>query len=807
MRGFFHDLRFGLRLVRQQPLMAAAGMLSLAVGLGLNFLLFTLANGILFRPLPVAGADRLVMIQTKHQFGTRMDFSYPIYVQLKEASSGVLDTMVAYSSAEVTGRAGDRAAESLEGEYVTGNFFADLAVPIGEGRGLTVADDRPEAPPALVVSRKFWREHFGRDRLAAQTILVNETPFTIVGVAHESFFGTEIGRVVDFWMPIGQMFNSEKEDYRNRPTISWLALMGRLKPGITRDAAAARLTAASSAFFKTSGYDGETLVLADGRQGDSDLPRRLEEPLRLLMGASLCVLLIACVNVANLQLARAAARRQELSLRSALGAARSRLVSLLVADALILTVPAALVGLGVAVLWRGGAASLIARYGEPVLLDAPMDMRVIGAAVLMTVAAAVIVGGVSAWLSTRRAPSLALAHAGRGSIGGAPKTQRALVVVQFALSMTLVAGAALLVRTVDQLRGSDLGFNRDIALVGVAPGQAGYDRPALPRYYSSAFERLRQVPGVKDVAMAHVMPLDFGGARQSIDIQGYTPAENEDMEFNNIRVSPGYFTVLGIQIVAGREFDERDAADRITRVIVNETLAKRYWPNGQAIGRFIRLGPRGPHAVEVIGIAKDVRYRNVREKVMPTFYVSTSQAPVGFFTLHVRTSGNPEARIGEIERAVASVDPRVPVARAYTLNGQLDRNISEERMARSIAVVLGIAALVLAATGLFATMAFAVRRRTREIGVRMALGANVSNVRAMILKQGLVLVAAGSVFGIAGAYWAGRAIQSQLYGVTPADTISYAGAAIVLAAAALVATWLPARRAMRVDPISALRES
>jgi macrolide transport system ATP-binding/permease protein len=597
--------------------------------------------------------------------------------------------------------------------------------------------------------------------------------------------------------------------------VSWLALMGRLKPGVTREAAEARLAPISKAFFDALRYPPQTLALADGSQGDSDLPRTVARPFKLLLAASLFVLLIACVNVANLQLARASARGHEMAVRAALGAGRARLASLLIADALILTVPAGLVALAFAAVARNPAAALIARYGEPITLALPMDMRVFGTAIGMTLLSSLIVGGVSAYLSTRRVPSLALAAGGRAGIGGAARTQRALVVVQFALSMTLAAGAALLLRTVSELRNTNVGFSRDIALIDVALGPAGYKRDTIPGYYNRAFEQVRQIPGVEGAAIAHVMPLDFGGSRQTVYIAGYTPAEGEDMELNTVRVSPGYFDVMRIPVIAGREFDGvRDIGTQPRRIIVNETMALRFWPNGAAVGRMVRFpGPRPagatgppPFDVEVVGVVADVHYRMVREKPRPTFYVSTSQQPITSFVMHVRTKGDPEAHLGEIARAMASVDPNVPVARAVTLQGQLDRNIADERMARSIAMALGIAALVLAATGLYATMAFAVRRRTREIGVRMALGARTSDVGAMVVRQGLVLAAVGVAFGVAGAMWAGWTLQSQLYGVSPADAASLFGAAMVLTLSAVIASWLPARRATRVDPVVVLRE-
>ena len=805
MRGFFQDLRFGVRLLRHQPSMAAAGMLSLAIGLGLNILLFTLANAILLRPLPLTGADRLVLLQKQRPTQRAHDFSYPAYLHLRDASAGVFDTLTAYANSRAAARTPSGSTAWVEGEYVAGNFFADLGVPMAMGRRLTVDDDRSEAPPAVVVSARFWRQHFGGETLSGQTLTLNNQPFTIAGVADEAFLGMNLGGDASYWVPIAHMQTLDGRDLRSRPTTSWLVLMGRLARGTTMETAAAQLSPTWTNYSASLGYGPETLVAVNGSQGDSSLAA-LEGPLRLLSLASLFVLLIACVNVANLQLARAAARGPEFAVRAALGAGRARLASLLVADAVILTVPAGAAAIGMAALLREPASQLIARFGQPVTLNLAFDLRVLGAAGLLTVAAALLVGGLSAWLSTRRAPAALMAGASRSSVGGAARTQRALVVVQFALSMTLVAGAALLARTVTELRGSDMGFARNVALLDVSPAANGYTTETSLRYYERAVERLQALPGVEAAAVGGIMPLDFGGSRRTVSIPGYIPAPEEDMELNMNRVSADYFDVMRIPIVDGRAFGPRDTADQPTRVVINETMARRYFPGGQAVGRLIAFGSDGPANVEVIGVARDVRYRMVREAPRPSYYVALAQAPIPFGAFHVRTSGDPERHLGDLERAVASVDPGVPITRTLSLDRQIDRNIATERMARSIAVALGLAALLLATTGLYATMAFAVRRRTREIGVRIALGAGMGNVRMMIVRQSVMLVAIGVAAGLAGAVWAGRAVESQLYGVSPVDFVSFAGAAIVLGAAAVIAAWIPARRATLVDPVVALRE-
>ena len=802
MRGFLRDLRFGVRLLRHQPLMAAAGMVSLAVGLGLNLLLFAVANAILLRPLPLRDADRLVMLQQQRATGLALDFSYPAYLHLRGASGGALDMLAAYCSSSATAQVNGRSV-SIQGELVTGNLFPGLGVSMTLGRGLSDADDRSGAPPVVVVSEAFWRRHFGTAALSGQGLVLNERAFTIVGVADSRFMGMEIGRHAHFWVPISHMEAIARKDIRASARVPWLALIGRLAPGVESATAESRLAPASDSFFKALGFPPQLLILANGSQGDSDLPRTLGARLRVLAGAALFVLLIACVNVANVQLARASARARELAVRAALGAARWRLIRLLIADALLLTVPAGLAALAFAALARQGAAGLIARYGEPVALSLPIDWRVASAALGMTVAAALIVGGVSAWLATRRSPSIMLAEDPRTSTGSS-RAQRALVVVQFALSMTLIAAAALLARTVGELRGADIGVARNVALIDVSPQSAGLQEDAAARYFERALEAAVSVPGVQAAAMSQMMPLDFGGARMTVEVDGYTPAAGEDMEINNLRVSRDYFAVMDIRILAGRVFDERDTPAQPARVVINQTMANRFWPNGDAVGRFVRFPNEG--LCEVIGVVADARYRMVREARRATFYRPWTQRPATWGVVHARTHGAPAATLGEIERAIAAVDPDVPVARALTLEGQLDRNIADERMARSVAIALGVAALVLAATGLYATMAFAVRRRTREIGVRMALGAQRADVGAMILRQGLELVGVGTALGAAGAFWAGRTIESQLYGVSASDAVSFGAAAAVLASVALLAAWLPARRATHVDPVIALRE-
>jgi predicted permease len=803
MHGLLADVRFSTRLLSQQPLLAIVAVVSLVIGLGLNVVLFTVVNAVLYRPLPVRDPQSLVRLAMQRPTNVAHNFPYWAYQTFAEQSS-VLEALTAYASRSAALRF-DAGAISANGELVSGTFFPGLGVPMTAGRGLTPDDDRASAPPAAVVSAALWRQRYGGVPLSGQTLTVNGTAFTIVGVAGDSFRGMFTGAQADFWIPLAHSAIVNGQDLLSRRTASWLFLLGRLRPGVTLESARDALDPTLAAMMKAAGADPLPIVVSSGMRGSDALTPRLERPLRLLMLAAGFVLLVACVNVANLQLARNAARRRELAVRAALGAGRGRLARLLLIDAVLLVVPAG--GLAVALAWWGRetALRLITWFGRPVELAAPIDMRVLVFALSAAAGAALFVGALSAWQAARPSPG-ALADGGRSDTGSRHRLQRALVAVQFALSMTLLVGAALLVRSVSNLRNTDLGFTTDVVMVEVAPGDAQVTGPAAVQYVQQAVARATAVPGVKSAAAAHVVPLDFGGSRMTVTIPGYTPREDEDMELNYLRVTPGYFETMDIPLLRGRTFDGRDVPGAPIRVVVNETMARRYWPDGDAVGRPIEIsGSRGP-AGEVVGIVADVHYRMVREEPRPSFYLPFAQSPFFQAVIHARTAGDPAAFVDTLRRAVAEVNSGVPIARAHSLHEQMLRNIADDRMAQTIALVLGGSALLLAAAGLYGTMAFAVGRRTREIGVRLALGARVADVRRLVLRQALALVALGATAGGIASALVGRLLVSQLYGVSPTDPVSIAAALTVLVAAALFATWLPARRATAIDPVAALRE-
>ena len=490
---------------------------------------------------------------------------------------------------------------------------------------------------------------------------------------------------------------------------------------------------------ESSGRPVEPLVLQPGARGDSLLSGQLASPMALLLAAGALVLLVACLNVANLQLARTEARRRELAVRSALGARRAQLVRLLLIDGCLMAAVAGAAGLYVAALLKDQAASLIAFYGQPISLSIPLDARVLAVALLLSLAAALVIGVLSTWQVLRRPMAAGLVE-GRSASGSRRSAQRALVVAQVALSMALLTGASLLVRTLDRLRHTDLGFDpQGMAVLQVSPEMGRLTRDAAGVYFEQAIRAVSALPGVASAAVAHVMPLDFGGSRTTVAVAGYAPAEGEDMELNFVRVSPGYFRTLGLTLRDGRPFDERDRDGQPERIIVNETMARRFWPDGRAVGRLVRFDSRGPFNVEVIGVVPDVHYRMVREAATPSFYVPLAQWPTSQGVLHVRLDGDAASRIAELRRVVSAVDIAVPVTRAHTVLDQVERNVADERMSMAVGLTLALVALLLATAGIYATMAFFVGRRTREIGVRMALGARTADVRSLVLTEGVAI--------------------------------------------------------------------
>lgn len=808
METLLFDLRYGLRMLNRRRSVTLVAVMSLVVGISLSTVVFSLLNAVLLRPLPVRDPDALGVLLEHRKDGVNHNFSYPDFADYRRAQRAFED-LIAYTQPDVTVRH-DAGSLVLAAELVSGEYFDVLGVGARSGRTLSPADDRPNAPPAAVISESLWRQIAGSAAFSSRTLTINARDFTVVGVIAAPFKGMAIGRDVRVWMPLHAASLLDPRDgiAFNRRTMSWLTVVGRLRDGVSPQSAAADLTAVDAEIARSAARpQPRTLVVVPGRQGDSSLPQTAGGPLKLLFGAAILVLLVSCANVSSLLLARATERQREIAVRAALGAGRARLARLVLVEAMWLAIIGGVIAT-LAARWLAGlSAPLISNFGEPAALDVSLDWRTF-AFVTSVVVIATLFAGLAPLAGVLRASRTASLNEGGRSASAGPstsRTQRTLLVGQFALSLTLVVVAVLLARTVYNLRTLPTGLDLDhVVLVSVDPAAAQMTPARAASYLAAAQAALEAHPGVTRAGFGRVIPLGFGGSRTTVRVPGYEPAADEDMEINFNTISPSYFDALGIRLREGRGFNEHDTATRPPVLIVNETMARRYWPGRSAVGQRVVVDAERP-PFEVIGVVPDVKYRTLREPSGPSFYLPLAQDGALRGVLHVRTAGDPRALLQDVRRIVAQVDPSVPATAIRTLRDQAALNMNDERVAMLIGLSLGIAALLLAAVGLYGSISYMVGQRRRELGVRIALGATAGDIRRAVLAQGVRVSCAGAALGVALAVSLTRTLQARLFGVSANDPLTIAIAAGVLTTAALLASWAPARRAANVDPLQALR--
>ena len=804
MESIVQDLRYGWRMLVRRPAVTAVAIASLAIGMALPAVVFSLLNAVLLRPLAVADPDRLAVLLEVRKDNLSHNFSYPDFADYAAAQRD-FDGMIAYSRSDAAVRTAS-GTRVVAAELVSGAYFELLGVRLRAGRALTSDDDTRAAAPAVVVSEAFWRELAGDAPFASQTVAVNEQPFTVVGVVAAPFRGMEVGRDVRVWVPLhaAGLLNPRHSLALSERRMSWLTVVARLRDGVSLEQAGRALPALEASVASAAGRtQPRTLTLAPGRQGDSILPSTAGAPLTMLFAAALLVLLVACANVSNLLLVRATERSREIAVRSALGAGRGRLARLVLVEAMLLAAAGGVLAVAAARWLSRLGAAMITSFAEPVTLDMALDWRVL-AFVVASGAVTTMAAGLAPAIRLLRPPAPLDGTRGASPGRSTTRAHHAILAAQFALSLALVTAAVFLARTVHNLSSLDTGLDLDrVALATVDPSAARYDAEASRAYVEAAVAALERFPGVAAAGFGRVIPLGFGGSRTTIGVPGYTPAADEDMEINFNTVTPGYFEALGIEPVAGRVFDPRDGRGRPPVVIVNATMAARYWPGRAAVGQRVALDDQ---SLEVVGVVADVKYRSLREGRRPSFYLPLAQGSARGGVLHIRTEGDPRALLPALPRILSDVDARVPVTGVRTLRDQAALNMNDERTAMTIGVALGLAALLLSGVGLYASMSYLVRQRTKELGVRLALGATARHLRGTVLGQGLRIAAVGTLLGLAAAFALARSLESRFFGVTAGDPLAFALAAGVLAGAALLASWAPARRAARVDPLQALRE-
>ncbi len=842
------DLKFALRQLAKSPGFAAVAILSLALGIGANTAVFSVMNAVLLAQLPVKNPQELVVFNwlaeenvgppsssgwRQHEPGskrsTSTSFSFPAFEAMR-ANPGALSDVFAFAPLRELNVIVDGAAEIVAGaQSVSGTYYTGLGVPAAAGRLITPEDDQPSAPPVAVISYRYWQRRFGGDRAAiGKSVTVNNVPVTIIGVTAPAFNGTmQVGEVTDLTLPVAHEKEISRAPWDTRaPTNWWIRIMGRMKPGVTLAQAQASLegvfheTARGNVRMSTlpgaprvdpKDVPVPLLRAVPGGQGLYEARRGYEKSIRLLMGVVGLVLLVACANVANLLLARGAARRREIAVRLALGASRARIVRQLLAESVLLAVLGATAGL---ILAWWGAQALIAMqpFGASQLqLDTSLDWRVLGFAS----AAALVTGIVFGLAPALRATKLNLTSEFQGGVrslgtGSRSALAKSLMVIQVALSLVLLVGAGLFIRTLRNLEHVDIGYNREqLLLFSVNAAATGATAPQALALYERMRGRVAALPGVRHASFSRITPLSQSNWTSSVTVPGYVQTTLEGgVQMNGL--GHDYLATLELPLLRGRDFAPRDndfAAPKVA--LVNQAFAKKYFGTEDVVGRRFGTG-RATAApdIEIIGLIRDAQYSDVRHAPQPTAFIPYAQLSgnnAGTAAFVVRFAGSEAAITNAIRSATREIDPNLPLTDVRTQVAQIDQLFTQERLFAKLCSVFGGLALLLSAVGLYGLMSYAVLRRTGEIGLRMALGALPAHVLKMILRESLGLVILGVLVGVAAALGATRLISSLLFGLSPGDPITYACVALLLLVVALVACLLPARRAAKVDPMAALR--
>ena len=825
------DVRYAARTLRKSPAFTAAAILSLALGIGANAAIFTFINALLLRPLPVRDPSALVDISAVRKGGQGF-ISFPMYRDIA-ARQQVLTGIVATAGetpSRITmpgGPGGGTEVDNVRVGFVSGNYFSVLGVDPQRGRLLTPDDDRnPDsaktAGAVIVLSDGFWNRQFARDpAIVGRTVLVGRVRCAVIGVAPRGFVGEVIGNAADGWVPLTTF--SSRDDLDNR-LGTFTSFFGRLKPGVTVADAQVNLSRLFQQLLADEHVvkgpiEDNAIALESAAAGlDFSLRRTYLKPLVIVMGMVALVLLIACANIANLMLARATARAGEIGVRLALGCSRARLVRQLLTESVLLSMAGAAAGLAISRWATGMLAQMIFDGPVGLRLSLGPDVRVfafLGGAAVLT---AILFGLAPALRSTRVDLAPALKGLRRGS-GSRQRAGRALVIGQVALSLLLLVGAGLLVRSFRNLHQQDFGFTTDRVLIfSLGHGPSDRSPAAMAAVARAARERVLAVPGVESASLSGVMifsPSDIGSR---FWIPGGPPPAGDPPVARYNSVTAGYFETLGMRVVAGRSFTERDDSPEAPGVtVVNEALARRFFPAG-AVGRTMTTGRPGPgktgaasvaaapgRLLEIVGVVHDSKYNDLREDARPMFFLPFAQMTRSLRSLEVRTRQPAAALAGPVRDALSGVTKDIMVRQVTPLAAQVDRSLAAEQLLLQLCVVFGGLALLLACVGLYGVIAYSVAQRTAEIGLRVALGATPLSVMGGVLRDTLVLVAAGIAIGIPAALVSGRLLVSFLYGLTPRDPGTLALATATLFVAATAAAALPALRASRVDPNVALR--
>ncbi|HWH58829.1 MAG TPA: ABC transporter permease [Terriglobales bacterium] len=838
MTGLLQDIRYALRQLRKSPGFTAVAIVSLGLGIGANTAIFTLINQLVLKSLPVRDPQHLV------SFGKAVDggevdgigpgpldiFPYDFYKQIERTHDPFLEISASGSfpvTVSVRNRPKDAATQALT-QLVSGTFFQVLGVESALGRTILPDDaDAPGRNSVAVVSYRYWEEKLEADRsVIGRVITINGTSFTVIGVAPPAFFGAELNeQEPDMWLPITmQQQVTLQPSLLNPHGLFWVHMMGRLKEGTTPNQGQAWATQQLQQFMITR--EGGTISdkrrreigqmyidMLPGGRGVSHLREQFSRPLYILMGVVVLVLAIACANLANFLLAKAAAREREISTRLAIGAGRWRLVRQILTEALLLSLLGSVAGLTLALVGTRMLVDFVVQGAKNSALTPNPDLTVLAFTLAVSVATGALFGIAPAWRASQMRVVTAL-HSARTATGSGIRSRRMLpnllIAAQVALSLVLLVGAGLFLRTLQNLRNQNLGFNRrNLLLVDFNAKLGGYKSEQLRGLYDRLLNGIRTLPGVRSASISGTQPISPGSWTSPIFVQGYTPAPNENiMTFLN-RVSPSYLDTVGIPVLQGRSIGREDTPTSMKAVLINQSVAKHFFPHGDAIGhQFTIADPSVPGVWRIVGIVGDAKYGPLRDEQKRMIYLPLEQLTADdhfAYSIQVRAEGDPKNIESEIRTALAEVDPDLPLLKVRTISQEVDSFVENERLISQLANFFSLLALSLACIGLYGVLTYNVVKRTNEIGIRMALGARTEGILWMVLRESLLLLAAGIAVGIPATVGVARIVRSQLFGLSSFDAATFMTAIGAIAIVILIAAYLPARRAAKVDPMVALR--
>jgi predicted permease len=823
------DLNFAVRTFAKAPMFVAVALLSIAFGIGVNTAIFSLTDQILLRMLPVKQPEQLVMLTAVgRHYGSNMGWnriSYPMYQDFRDHNT-VFSGMLCFRETQMSFNYGGR-TERVAGELVSGNYFPVLGVTAAIGRLFTADDDKFQgAHPVAVLSYGFWQQRFaGNPGVIGQKLIINGYPFTVIGVSQPGFSGTDPNYAPEVRVPMMMSLKITTYLDLNDRRSRWVTAFGRLRPGVTIKKAKAsiqpffhqilQMEVKQKAFAKASPYMKQAFLrmqmdVLPASKGRSELRRQFSKPLLVLMATVMLVLVIACANIANLLIARAASRQKEMAVRLAMGAGRGRIISQLLIESLLLSITGGIIGLLLAIWTDKVLIGFLPLGAVPLTISSLPDWRILGFNIGLSILTGITFGLIPALQSTR--PDLAGTlkdQAGAVTGGASTLTRKLLVISQIALSLVLLVGAGLFIRSLQKLKDLDPGFRTtNLLAFKVDPTLNGYEPQRTKSFYQRLRENLDSLPGVDIAALAVVPVMEGDEWDQWVTIDSYSPKTGELPDPHMNFISPDYFKTMEITLLTGRDFRRTDTRGMPKVCIVNEAFAKKYFGTTNAVGHRIGMGidPGTKTDITIIGVARDTKYESMRDEIPTEVFRPYEQLEFATgITAYVRTAQNPDLMFSSIRRHMRDLDPNLPVFEMITLEKQMNDSLVTERLVALLSTGFGFLATVLAAIGLYGVMAYAVARRTREIGIRMAIGAARKDVLWLVMREVFALLGIGVAIALPAAWILSETVRSQLYGIQPADPLSMSAATFAIAGVALLAGYLPAQRATRVDPICALR--